>query len=187
MISTILSVLVASEAGGEHLTYETHSWLLPETAEIIYGGLASVLVIGALVKFAGPMVKKSMAARTERIQSELDKAKETKQAAEVEAGRIRTALGDINGERSRLIAEAEAQAAVVLQEGRTRVAAEMADMEAKAMADIAAAAGRVQDELRAEISRLSAIAVERVVAQTMDDKARQDLIEGFISKVGSAK
>jgi hypothetical protein len=29
---------------------QTHHWLLPETAEIIYGGIASVLIIGALVK-----------------------------------------------------------------------------------------------------------------------------------------
>ena len=184
-MNSLISVLIASE--GEALTYETHSWLLPETAEIIYGGLASVLVIGALIKVAGPMIKKTMAARTERIQNELESARATKSAAEAEAARIRTALGDINGERSRLLAEADAQAAAVIADGRARVAAEMAETEAKAMADIAAASGRVQDELRAEIKRLSAIAIERVVAQSMDDKARQDLIEGFISKVGAAR
>jgi F-type H+-transporting ATPase subunit b len=184
-MNSLISVLIASE--GEALTYETHSWLLPETAEIIYGGLASVLVIGALIKVAGPMIKKSMAARTERIQNELESARATKSAAEAEAARIRTALGDINGERSRLLAEADAQAAAVIADGRARVAAEMAETEAKAMADIAAASGRVQDELRAEIKRLSAIAIERVVAQSMDDKVRQDLIEGFISKVGAAR
>ena len=32
----------------------THHWLLPETAEIIYGGLASVIVIGALVQILPP-------------------------------------------------------------------------------------------------------------------------------------
>ena len=63
----------------------------------------------------------------------------------------------------------------------------MTDIEAKAMADIANASSRVNDELRAEISRLSAIAIDRVVAQSMNDKARQDLIEGFISKVGTAR
>jgi hypothetical protein len=30
---------------------QTHSWILPETAEIIYGGLATVIVVSALVKF----------------------------------------------------------------------------------------------------------------------------------------
>ena len=57
---SLLSILAADPA-------ETHHWLLPETAEIIYGGIASVLVIGALVKFAGPQFTKFLNARTERI------------------------------------------------------------------------------------------------------------------------
>jgi F-type H+-transporting ATPase subunit b len=108
---------------------QTHHWLLPETAEIIYGGLATVIVVTLLVKFAGPMVKKSMADRT----------------------------------------------------------AEVRDMEVKAEADIAAAAARSGDELRAEISRLSAQAAERAVASALDDRAQQDLIESFISSVGAAR
>jgi len=39
----------------------THHWLLPETAEIIYGGLASVIVVGALIKFAGPATRRALA------------------------------------------------------------------------------------------------------------------------------
>lgn len=36
----------------------THHWLLPETAEIVYGGLASVIVIGALVSSPAQRSKK---------------------------------------------------------------------------------------------------------------------------------
>lgn len=167
--------------------YETHHWLLPETAEIIYGGLSSVLVIGALIKFAGPIAKKALSDRTARIQNEIDSARSAKATAEQEAAQIRTALGDIASERARILADADAQAAALLSEGRARVAAEMADIEAKANADIANASSRVNDELRAEITRLSAIAVERVVTQSLDDTARQGLIESFISNVGSAR
>jgi F-type H+-transporting ATPase subunit b len=184
-MNSLLSLIAASPGGP--LTYETHHWLLPETAEIIYGGLASVLVIGALVKFAGPMAKKALVARTERIQGDMDNARNARAKAETEASTIRTALGDINAERSRILAEADAQAAAVLSEGRTRVQAEMVEVEAKAMSDIANATGRVGDELRAEISRLSSIAIERVVASTVNDSVRQDLIEGFISKVGASR
>lgn len=162
-------------------------WFIPKRFELIYGGLASVIIIGALVKFAGPLAKKSLAARTERIQNEIDSARNAKASAEQEAAQIRTALGDIQSERARLIAEADQQAAALLSEGRARIDAEMKDIEAKAMADIANASSRVGDELRAEITRLSAVAVERVVAQSMNDASRQDLIESFISKVGSAR
>ncbi|MFZ9830293.1 MAG: hypothetical protein ACO3ED_08585, partial [Ilumatobacteraceae bacterium] len=74
---------------------QTHHWLLPETAEIIYGGLASVIVFGGLFKFAGPMVKKSMKARTEKIQKELDGAAAARSKSETDAAGIRQALGDI--------------------------------------------------------------------------------------------
>lgn len=186
-MNSFLAVLIAAGGEGEHSTFETHHWLLPETAEIIYGGLASVLVIGALVKFAGPMIKKSLSDRTARIQADIDSAKSTRDAAEVEAGRIRTALGDITAERARLLAEADSQAAAVIADGRARVAAEMADIEAKAMADIANAAGRVREELESDIKRLSRIAVEQVVANAVNDTVRQDLIENFITNVGATR
>jgi F-type H+-transporting ATPase subunit b len=164
-------------------TYESHHWLLPETFEIIYGGTASVLVIGALIKFAGPIIKKSLAARTERIQNEIDNARNARTNAEAEAQQIRSALGDISSERSRILAEADAAAAAVLSEGRARVATEMADVEAKALADIANASGRVQDELASDIKRLARIASDKVIASAMNDSVRQDLIENFISGV----
>ena len=176
------SVLVAAEG-----SFETHHWLLPETAEIIYGGLASLIVFGALYKFALPMFKTSLAARTERIQKELDDAKSQRESAENEAARIRTALGDIQAERAKLLAEADAQAATVLADGRARITAEAADLEAKAEADIAAASGRLNDEIKSEIARLSSVAVDRVVKAALNDAAQQDLIEGFISNVGAAR
>lgn len=185
-MNAFVALVLAAEEGG-HMTYQTHHWLLPETAEIIYGGLASVLVIGALAKVALPMMKKSLADRTARIQAEIDHAKGVRDAAEAEAGRIRAALGDINSERARILAEADAQAATVLSDGRARVAAEMADLEAKSLADIANAAGRVNDELKAEITRYSAVAAEIVVSRTLDDAARQSLVEDFISNVGAAR
>jgi F-type H+-transporting ATPase subunit b len=141
----------------------------------------------ALYKFAGPAVKKAMAARTERIQSELDESAAAKAAAEAEAAGIRQAAGDIDAERQRLFAEADAQAETMLADGRARLEQEVADLEARAESDIAATAGRANDELRAEISRLAAVATERVLAGgVLDDSTQQALIENFIARVGAA-
>jgi|JI10StandDraft_1071094.scaffolds.fasta_scaffold137325_3 F-type H+-transporting ATPase subunit b len=164
----------------------THHWLLPEMAEIIYGGLASLIIFGALWKFGGPMIKKSFAARTEKIQKELDAAAADKAAAATEAAGIRTAKGDIAAERQRLLAEAESQAAAVLEDGRARLAVEVAEVEAKAASDIVSAQGRVGDELRAEIARLSSAAVDHVVTGSLDDATQQELIENFIARVGAS-
>jgi F-type H+-transporting ATPase subunit b len=179
--------ITASEFGVDSKGVTSHSPFLPETVEIIAGGIASLLVIGALVKFAGPMVMKSFAARTERIQKEIDAAGADKSAAEAEAAGIRQAKGDIAAERGRIMAEASAQAETILADGRTRLVTEVAELEARSVADIQAARGRVGDELRAEISRLSSAAVDHVVSGSLDDATHQELIENFIARVGAAK
>ncbi len=167
-------------------SYTTNHWLLPEQAELIYGGLAAVIIISLLIWKAGPMAKKAFVARTERIQTELDESAQAKTDADAEATRIRQALGDIEGERQRMLAEADTQAEALLVDGRARLEAEIADLEAKADADIAAAASRTSDELRNEIARLAASAADRVVEQSLDGDTQQRLIEDFISKVGAS-
>lgn len=165
----------------------THHWLLPETAEIIYGGLSSLIVFGLLYKFAGPAAKKALSARTERIQKELDGAAEARSKSESEAADIRTALGDVEVERSRLLAEADTQAAALIIDGRERIANEVANLETKAAADLVAARGRGADELRAEIALLASLATPAVVQATLTDQTKQELIESFIASVGASR
>jgi F-type H+-transporting ATPase subunit b len=161
------------------------SWIWPEQAELIYGTLASVIIIGLLVWKAGPMVKKAFADRTARVQAELDESAKAQTDAEANATRIRQALGDIDSERQRLLADADAQAAALLADGRARLDAEIADLEHKADADIAAATSRTSDELRHEIGRLASAAADRVVERSLDGDTQQRLIEDFIQKVGA--
>lgn len=175
---------IVTDADG-HVT--THNWILPETAEIIYGGIASLIIFWALFKFGGPPIKKAFLARTEKIQKELDAAAADKSAAATEASQIREAKGDVAAERARLLSEAETQASAVLEDGRARLAAEVADVEAKAVTDIASAQGRVGDELRAEIASLSSAAVDHVVTGSLDDATQQELIENFIQRVGASQ
>ncbi len=165
--------------------YITPSPILPPWKELIPGSLASIIVFSLLYWKAGPIIKKSFADRTAGIQTQLDDASAAKAAAETEAVRIREAQGDIDAERTRLYAEADAQALALLADGRARLEVEMAELEARAEADIVAAAGRSSDELRAEIARYSGVAVDRIVGDTLDDGAQQDLIEGFIARVGA--
>ena len=174
-----------AEHGIDDQGYTTHHPLWPEQAEIIYGGLASLIVIGLLIWKAGPLLKKAMAARTDKIQVELDDSAAAKRDAEAEAARIRQSLGNIDAERQRVLADADAQAQALLADGRTRLDAEAAELEAKAQADIAAGAGRAGDELRGEIARLAGAAADLVVERSLDDATQQQLIEAYIAKVGA--
>ena len=166
---------------------ESPHWLFPEPAEIIYGGIASLIIFAALYKFALPQFKKALVARTERIQKELDASANDLAQAQSDASKIRTARGDIASEKARLMADAKAQADALLADGRARLSAEVADMEAKADADIAAAAARGSDELRTEIGRIASVATDRAVASVLDDATQQSLVENFIAKVGAGR
>lgn len=177
---------MSEEAPFDDKGYHTINPILPAWKELIPGSLASIIVFGLLYWKAGPIIKKSFADRTARIQKSLDDAAAAKSAAEAEAARIRQAQGDIEAERARLYAEADMQAEALLADGRARLAAEIAELEARADADIASAAGRGTDELRAEIARYSGAAVDAIVRDTLDDAAQQELIENFIARVGAS-
>jgi F-type H+-transporting ATPase subunit b len=164
----------------------THSAFLPEKSELIYGSIASIIIFALLVKFAGPALVKGLRARTEKIQKELDGAAADKASATAEAASIRQAKGDINAERDRLLAEADAQVEQLNADFATRLEEEIAELHARAVADIATAKSRQSDELRAEISRLSATAAERAVAESIDEATHQQLIEAFIQKAGAS-
>jgi F-type H+-transporting ATPase subunit b len=166
--------------------YITENPILPPFTEMLISAAASIIVFVLLYKFAWPLIKKSMNDRTAGVQKQLDDSAAAKVTAEAEAVRIREAQGDIDAERARLNAEAETQAQALLIDGRARLDVEMAELEARAETDIAAAAGRSTDELRAEIARHSGVAIDRIVEETLDDATHQALIEGFIQRVGAS-
>jgi F-type H+-transporting ATPase subunit b len=177
----LLSALVAVEDPSQ-----THSWIWPEGYELYFGGAAAITIFGLLFWKVGPLAKKALNDRTARIQAQLDEAAEAKASAEREAADIRQAKGDIGAERQRLLAEADEQAEALLTEGRARLDREVADLEAKAAADISAGAARDVDELRAEIARTASAVSDRVVVETLDDETHQRLIEDFIQRVGAS-
>jgi F-type H+-transporting ATPase subunit b len=170
--------------GAEDAT-QTPSKFWPEGYEMLFGIPASLLVFFLLWKFAGPTIKKGMASRTAKIQGELDAGQADRAAAAAEAAQIRQAKGDIAGERARMLADADTQAAALLEDGRVRLGQELAELESRAEADLVAAQSRSGDELRAEIARLSSAAVDHVVTGALDPSTQQQLIEDFIAGVGA--
>lgn len=160
--------------------------IFAEAKEVIWGGIAFLIILALMIKLALPPAKKAMAARTVRIQAELDAGEAARASAETEAQQIRTALGDIAAERARLLAEADAEAAALLVEGRARLEQDVADLLAKSRIDLQTASGRVSEELQSEIARASAEAIERAVAESIDYHTHRRLIDDFIAKVGAA-
>ncbi|MDA3038395.1 MAG: hypothetical protein O3C27_02495 [Actinomycetota bacterium] len=186
----LLNTLILAAEGEPHRDDNgqvvTHSWILPEAAELIYGTISSIIIFALLYKFAGPAIKKGFNDRTARIQQELDATSQAQADATAEAATIMQAKGDIDAERQRMLDAADAQGEMLLAEGRVRLDQEIAELEARAASEVESGASRAGDELRAEITRTAAMATERILAGGIDPDAQQALIEGFISKVGAS-
>lgn len=184
-MNVVHAVLIAAgEPGG---TIESHHAWWPEWYEIVFGGFASLLIFAALWKFALPQIKKGLVARSEKIQAALDGSANALTEAKAAATQIRANKGDLQAERARILAEADQTAERVRTEGTRRIAAEIAEVEAKASADIAAAQGRAQAELQADVASIASAATEQVVVGSLDAATQQRLIEDFISKVGASR
>jgi F-type H+-transporting ATPase subunit b len=85
-----------------------------------------------------------------------------------------------------MLADADAQAALLVSDGRTRLEQEVAELMAKAESEIDSVQGRLQSEVQAEVAELATRATEQLVGQSLDDELQQQLVEDFIARVGAA-
>jgi F-type H+-transporting ATPase subunit b len=174
----LAAVLAAEE-------FQAHHWWWPETKEIIWGGLAFLIVAIGLWKYALPPMKQAMRDRRARIQEQLDKSATAKADAEADAAELTTALADLDSRKAQILADARAQADQLVEDGKVRNDEEMAELEARARADIASARSRGESELQHQVGAMAAEAAERFVSQTIDDELRSRLVDDFIAKVGA--
>ncbi len=186
-ILSSIAIKLAEAEGGEHGGITTpYSWL-PEWYEIVFGGLASVIVLGGLAKFAIPALKKALAARTEGIEKDLVHAHNNKVSAENQASFVRGNLGDIEAERARLMAEADETAERVLSEGRARIEVDARELESRAQGEIAAGGNRFLTEIQANVSSIAAAATEHVVRGQLDQATHVQLIDDVIARIGASR
>ena len=159
--------------------------ILPDAAELIFGGLAFVIVFIALWKFAFPQLNQMLDARTAKVQGDLEKAESARVEADTVLADYRAQLAGARDESNRIIEDSRKTADQLRR-----------DLQAKAEQEAAATVARAQEEIRAERDRVFAdlrtqvgeIAVElagRVVGQSLDSKTHEKLIDDYIEQVAA--
>lgn len=178
MNSLAYGLLAATE--GE----STSNPIIPEWFEVIWGSIAFFILLIAMWKFALPPIRRAMEARTERIQGDLDAAASAKAEAEELRASYDSRIAEANAEAARIIEEARAAAEAVRQERLAAIEPEIAERRAQAEADIEAARERAMAEVRADITSIAVGAAEQVVRASIDEAAHARLIEDYIARVG---
>jgi F-type H+-transporting ATPase subunit b len=177
---------ILDEGGTVDECQEAPSPILPEQNEIIWGGLAFLIILGALWKFGLPAVTKAMDARTERIRSSLDEAEKAKTDAEALRADYQRQVNEARGEAARIVEEARQQADAVRRDLTQRAEADAQDLRRRNAEQLEAERARVLGELRGQVAVLAVDAAERVVRANLDTEANRRLVEDYISNLSTA-
>lgn len=157
----------------------------PELAEIFWGGLAFLIVLVVLLKFAFPALKQAMKAREERIRSDLERAEAARTEAESELADYHRQLAEARVEAGRIIEEAREAADQVRKDLMAKADADAAEARSRAGDDIRLATERATSDLQRRVADLSIELAERVVERNLDHDTQIELIESYINQVGS--
>jgi len=166
---------------------EAPNLILPATNELIWGGLSFVVLFLLLRKFAYPALKQGMEARTERIRNDLASADSAKAEAEAVLEEYRAQLADARAEAGRIIEEARQAADAVKRDHEARLQTELAEVRARAVADIDAAKAQAMSDLRGEVAQLAIGAAETVVQRNLDADTQTQLVEDYINQVAAQR
>ena len=159
--------------------------ILPETTEIIWGGIAFVVLLALMQWKLFPAVKRGMDRRAERIRTDLDAAETARtEALEVKAG-YEAELADARAEAGRIIDAARADAEGVRADLIARAEAEAAELRQRSDLDVEAAKRQALADLQSEVSAIVIGAAETVIGRNLDHDTQMQLIESYIDEVGS--
>jgi F-type H+-transporting ATPase subunit b len=156
--------------------------LLPATNEMIWGGLAFLVLFLAMLKWGVPAVRNMENAREERIRNDLEGAERARAEAEAEKARYERQIADARNEAGRIIEEARQSAEVVRRDLTARAEAEAREIRERAQADIANQRAQAMASLRDEVASLAIDVAGRIVERNLDTDTNRQLVESFINQ-----
>jgi F-type H+-transporting ATPase subunit b len=165
--------------------HKAKSIVTPATPELIWGSIAFLIVLGVLVKFAFPTLKKTLADRQDKIRQDLEGAETAKAEAEREREEYRAKIQESRQEAVEILEAARGDAERVRADIIARAEAEANEIKARATDDIRLATERAQADLQASVKDLSIELAEKVVEHNLDADTQRALIDNYIAQVGS--
>jgi F-type H+-transporting ATPase subunit b len=173
--ATTAVYVIAAEGNGYQLAHDIR--------EVIWGSIAFFIVAGLIIWKGGPAIKKAMADRTARIETELAEAKSRREAAEAALNASTSDLPDVSEEEDRIRAEAHETAARLKTDLIAKAEAEAEGVRERGKTDVANRKRQARADLQEEIAEATRRAAEDMVKADLDTSAQSDLIESYINQV----
>ena len=183
MHAVIGSILAQAEEHGEEVSEAKD--LYPAVGELIVGLLAFAVLFFFTWKWVLPKFKEVLEQRRDQIQGQMEKAEATRGEAEKLQEEYRTQLAGAGDEANRIIEEARGTADQLRRDLQAKAEEESQAIVGRAQEEIRAERDRVFQELRAQVGSIAVEIAERIVGQSLDERAHQRLIDEFIDEVAS--
>ncbi len=166
------------------LAAEPPNVLVPPIAELVVGGLAFLIVFGALLWKLLPKLTTVLDERAETIEGGIARAEEAQAEAQKTLEQYRSQLAEARHEAARLREEARQQGSAIIAEMREQAQSEAQRLTAQAHQQIDAERKQALASLRADVGRLSVDLASRVVGEALEDDARQRrTIDRFLAEI----
>ena len=157
----------------------------PVISELIWAAVFFLLLFLIISKVALPKLNATLAAREAALSGKLVQAEQTKAEADTVLAEYRAKLADAQAEANRIIEEGRRTGETVVAEARNRAEAEAQALVTRAQSDIQAERDRAIGALRAELATLSIDLASKVVGTSLDSDASRRLVDSYIDQLTS--
>lgn len=167
------------------LAVEEGIQLLPDTAELIWGLVAFLILLGVMYRLVFPRVNQALEDRTAAIQGKMEEADAKLMEAEESRRRYEESISDARGEANRIIAEAKETAEALRADIVAKAESEAAAIVERAHGDVVAERERALQELRTQVGAISVELASRIVERELDASTHQGLVDEYIERLSS--
>lgn len=159
--------------------------VLPDMAELVWGIISFVVVVGLLWKYAFPKIRAAVEAREAEIAGNLQSAEDQKSEAQRLLDEYKAQLAESRAEANKILEEARQSAEKVRKDLIAKAEQDAAGVVERAQEQIEAQRGQAMEELRAEVRNLAIVVAEKVVGDSLDKSRQSKLVDEYIAEVGT--
>ncbi|NBX86679.1 MAG: ATP synthase F0 subunit B [Proteobacteria bacterium] len=139
--------------------------------------VAFLVLLGVMAKFVVPAVLAVLDARAAKIAADLDAAAQSRSVAEGALADYNAKLVAARKEAAEMVSRSRAEAEALASERIKQVEADLARKAEEARASIAAAKAEALQAVRAEVAELAVQVAEKLLVQSVDEKAAKALTD----------
>jgi F-type H+-transporting ATPase subunit b len=162
--------------------------LVPSWTEVIWGGIAFLIVFVALWRVLLPRITKVLQERTDAIEGGIERADRAEKEAARLADQYRAQLEASRHDAARVREESKEEGARIIAQMREQAQAEAARVMQAAQAQIATDRQQAFASLRAEVGTLAVELASRIVGESLADEARQSrVVDRFLAELEASE